>query len=559
MISGAKILLDELARQGVSTLFGYPGATVLPIYDELYSSPLRHILVRHEQAAAHAADGFARAGGRTGVCIATSGPGACNLVTGIATAYMDSSPVVAITGQVPTTLLGNDAFQEADITGIMMPVTKHGYLVRKTEDLQRTVREAFRLAGSGRKGPVLIDIPKDVSTGLIDEELLCDRETRSPRGYRPHTSGHLPQLKKAAELIAASHRPVIYAGGGIISAEASADLVRLAETLSAPVATTLMGLGAVPFDHPLFLGMPGMHGSPAANYAIHNCDLLVAIGVRFDDRVTGKIADFAPHARVIHIDIDPAEIGKNHPVDIPVVGDAGEVIRQLIAHFPAKRAKNDWNTTCTGWKTGHPLHYNNDGRLHPQSVIKAISDLTRGNAIIVTDVGQHQMWTAQHYGFCHPRNLITSGGLGTMGFALPAAIGAQVARPKETVIAIAGDGGFQMNIQELATVAQYRLPVKMIVIKNRFLGMVRQWQELFCDRRYSGTELPQQDFCAIAKAYGIDAVRVESYEEITPALRDVLDAEGPVLLDCITEREDNVYPMVPAGAGIHEMLGIGEP
>ncbi|MDD1701670.1 MAG: biosynthetic-type acetolactate synthase large subunit [Methanoregula sp.] len=563
MKSGAKILIGEIERQGVSTLFGYPGATVLPIYDELWSSHLTHILVRHEPAAAHAADGYARASGRTGVCVATSGPGACNLVTGIATAYMDSSPVVAITGQVPTTLLGNDAFQEADITGIMMPVTKHGYLVRRTEDLRGVIREAFHLAGTGRKGPVLVDIPKDVSANCIEDDEDSGRSCPGIfpvlRGYRPQCEGHRQQVQKAARAIAASERPLIYAGGGIIAAGASGDLVRLAGRLNAPVTTTLMALGAVPFDHPLFLGMPGMHGTPAANYAIHECDLLLAVGVRFDDRVTGNILEFAPHARVVHIDIDPAEIGKNHAVDIPIVGDAGDVLRQLFAFFPKDRAAGAWNRRITEWKTSHPLRYRKDGLLHPQFVIKTLSDLTRGKAVIVSDVGQHQMWTARHYGFCHPRNWITSGGLGTMGFALPAAIGAQLARPGEQIISIAGDGGFQMNIQELATIAQYRLPVKMIVLNNRFLGMVRQWQELFCDRRYSCTELPQTDFSAIAKAYGIDAVRVESCDEVLPVLREALLANGPVLVDCIIEREDNVYPMVPAGAGIHEMLGIEEP
>jgi len=554
MKTGAKILIEGLQREGVETIFGYPGGVVLPIYDELYDSSLRHILVRHEQAAAHAADGFARASGRVGVCLATSGPGACNLVTGIATAYMDSVPIVAITGQVPTSLLGNDAFQESDITGITLPVTKHNYLVKRTEDLGRVIREAFYIAGTGRKGPVLVDIPKDVSTRSIEYE-FPGPEPVTLRGYQPTIRGHAKQIDKALEMILEAEQPVIYAGGGVISSDAAGELVQLAETLMIPVTTTLMGLGALPCDHPLNLGMLGMHGTRSANYAITESDLLIAIGVRFDDRVTGKLDSFASHARIIHIDIDPAEIGKNKKVDVPIVGDVRSVLQDMLAKIQKKKAYDRWLTRIRGWKEKHPLQYCCDGTLRPQYVVEQLSNILKGEGIIVSEVGQNQMWTAQYYCFRKPRTWITSGGLGTMGYGFPAAIGAQFACPDEVVFDIAGDGSFQMNIQELSTVASNKIPVKVAILNNRFLGMVRQWQELFHNRRYSFTELPSVDFVKVAQAYGVDGIRVESCDEVVPAIKTAIETDGPFVLDFRVEREENVFPMVPAGAAINEMIG----
>jgi acetolactate synthase-1/2/3 large subunit len=554
MKTGAKILIEGLQREGVETIFGYPGGVVLPIYDELYHSSLRHILVRHEQAAAHAADGFARASGRVGVCLATSGPGACNLVTGIATAYMDSVPIVAITGQVPTSLLGNDAFQESDITGITLPITKHNYLVKRTEDLGHVLREAFFIAGTGRKGPVLIDIPKDVSNKPIEYEFPGEEQV-SLRGYQPTVRGHAKQIDKAEEVIFEAERPIIYAGGGVIASDASQELVALAETLMIPVTTTLMGLGAVPCDHPLNLGMLGMHGTRYANYAVTECDLLVGIGVRFDDRVTGKLDTFAPHARIVHIDIDPAEIGKNKKVDIPIVGDVKSVLQDMLGKIQKKKAYDKWLSRVKGWKEKYPLSYKKDGTLRPQFIVEQLSGLLKGNGIIVSEVGQNQMWTAQYYCFRKPRTWITSGGLGTMGYGLPAAMGAHFACPDEVVFDIAGDGSFQMNIQELSTVATNKIPVKVAILNNRFLGMVRQWQELFHDRRYSHTELPPVDFVKVANAYGVDGIRVESCEEVLPALKAAIETDGPFVIDFRVEREENVFPMVPAGAAINEMIG----
>jgi acetolactate synthase-1/2/3 large subunit len=554
MKTGAKILVEGLQREGVETIFGYPGGVVLPIYDELYDSSLRHILVRHEQAAAHAADGFARASGRVGVCLATSGPGACNLVTGIATAYMDSVPIVAITGQVPTSLLGNDAFQESDITGITLPITKHNYLVKRTEDLGRVLREAFYIAGTGRKGPVLIDIPKDVSMKAIDYE-HPGPEPVSLRGYQPTVRGHAKQIDKAIEMILEAEQPVIYAGGGVIASDASEELVRLAETLMIPVTTTLMGLGAIPCDHPLNLGMLGMHGTRSANYAVTESDLLLAIGARFDDRVTGKLESFASHARIIHIDIDPAEIGKNKKVDVPIVGDVRSVLQDMLAKIQKKKVYDKWLSRIRGWKEKHPLQYTCDGALRPQYVVEQLSEILKGEGIIVSEVGQNQMWTAQYFCFRKPRTWITSGGLGTMGYGFPAAIGAQFACPGEVVFDIAGDGSFQMNIQELSTVASNRIPVKVAILNNRFLGMVRQWQELFHNRRYSFTELPPVDFVKVANAYGVDGIRVESCDEVVPSLKAAIETDGPFVLDFRVEREENVFPMVPAGAAINEMIG----
>jgi acetolactate synthase-1/2/3 large subunit len=555
MKTGAKLLIESLQREGVDTLFGYPGGSVLPIYDELYDSPLRHILVRHEQAAAHAADGYARASGRVGVCLATSGPGACNLVTGIATAYMDSIPVVAITGQVPTTMLGNDAFQESDIQGITMPVTKHNYLVKETSDIPRVVKEAFYIAGTGRQGPVLIDLPKDVNTRSVKEPVVPEKVEL--RGYNPTYKGHKRQIDKAIELITAAERPLIYAGGGVISSNASPELVGFASAHGIPVTTTLMGLGCIPCDHPLNLGMLGMHGTEYANFAVTECDLLIAIGVRFDDRVTGRIETFAPHAKVIHIDIDPAEIGKNKRVDVPIVGDIKSVLTDVIAGLAKKNACEAWQKRIKHWKQHHPLRYGNDKDdcLHPQFILQQMNELLKGEAVIVSEVGQNQMWTAQYFCFRHPRTWITSGGLGTMGYGFPAAIGAHFARPDLPVFDVAGDGSIQMNIQEMGTAAQYNIPVKIAILNNMYLGMVRQWQELFYDRRYSYTELPPVEFVKIAQAYGIEGIKVESCDEVMPALRAAVDHDGPFVLDFRIEREENVFPMVPAGAAINEMIG----
>jgi acetolactate synthase I/II/III large subunit len=553
MKSGAKILIEGLEREGVETIFGYPGGVVLPIYDELYNAPIRHILVRHEQAAAHAADGFARASGRVGVCLATSGPGACNLVTGIATAYMDSVPIVALTGQVPTNLLGNDAFQEADISGITLPITKHSYLVKDTRDLSRVVREAFYIAKTGRPGPVLIDLPKDIATNQVEDVPLAGPV--SLRGYQPTLKGHARQIEKALALLDAAERPVIYAGGGIIASNASGELLDLAERFMIPVTTTLMGIGAIPCDHPLNLGMLGMHGTEYANFAITECDLLLAIGARFDDRVTGKVSTFAPHAKIIDIDVDPAEIGKNKAIDVPIVGDARSILQAMLQKIEKRGGRENWLEKIRMWKKKHPLKYKDDGKLRPQYIIQQLSDLLKGEGIIVSEVGQNQMWTAQYYCFRKPRSWLTSGGLGTMGYGFPASMGAHFARPDEVVFDIAGDGSFQMNIQELGTVSHYKIPVKVAILNNMFLGMVRQWQELFYDRRYSFTELPSVDFAKIAAAYGVDGMRVESPDEVREALSTAIETEGPFVLDFRIEREENVFPMVPAGAAINEMIG----
>ena len=558
MKTGARTLIEALQREGVDTIFGYPGGVVLPIYDELYDSSIRHILVRHEQAAAHAADGYARASGRVGVCLATSGPGACNLVTGIATAYMDSIPIVALTGQVPTALLGNDAFQESDITGITMPITKHNYLVKNAADIDRVVKEAFYIAGTGRPGPVLIDLPKDVSTGEVDEASSPPAAV-SLRGYQPTYEGHVRQIDKAVDLIAEAERPLVYAGGGVILSGASAELREFIETAAIPVTTTLMGLGAIPGDHPLNLGMLGMHGTAAANFAVTECDLLVAIGVRFDDRVTGKIEAFAPNARIIHIDIDPAEIGKNKKVDLPIVGDVGRVLRAMLARMKKRGDTANWVNRTGTWKAQFPPAYRDDDRLRPQYIIQQLSDLMKGEGIVVSEVGQNQMWTALYYCFRKPRSWITSGGLGTMGYGFPAAIGAHFARPGETVVDVAGDGSFQMNIQELATVAHNNIPVKVVILNNMYLGMVRQWQELFYERRYAYTELSPVDFVKVANAYGVEGMRVEEKADVRGALETALSHDGPFVLNFRIEREENVFPMVPAGAAINEMIGVRNP
>jgi acetolactate synthase-1/2/3 large subunit len=551
-IKGAKALIKCLEKEGVDILFGYPGGQIIPFYNELYDSNMRHILVRHEQAAAHAADGYARATGKIGVCVSTSGPGATNLVTGIATAYMDSVPIVALTGQVPTSMIGNDAFQEADITGITQPITKHNYLVQDAKELPRILKEAFHIAYTGRPGPVLIDLPKDIQNTEID---FYYPEKVEMRGYKPTYKGNIQQIKRAAEEILNSSMPVIYAGGGVISSNSSCELVELAETINAPVTTTLMGISSIPTDHPLYIGMLGMHGSKYANYAVQESDLIIAVGARFDDRVTGKLESFAPNARVIHIDVDPAEISKNVKVHIPIVGDAKQVLKSLNKYV--KRCNSEaWIEKINKWKKEYPLTYKQmspDGVM-PQFVIEQISKVCN-DAIIVTEVGQHQMWAAQYFNYRKPRTFITSGGLGTMGYGFPAAMGAKVGRPDKTVIDIAGDGSFQMNSQELATVVQNKIPVVVVILNNGYLGMVRQWQELFYERRYSCTFIKGSvDFVKLAEAYGALGLRAERPSEVGPAIEEAVRSGRPAVVDVIVECEANVYPMVPAGAAINEIL-----
>lgn len=551
-LSGAQILIKSLIEEGVDTIFGYPGGAVLPIYDALYDSDLRHILTRHEQGAIHAADGYARATGRPGVCIATSGPGATNLVTGLANAYMDSVPLVAFTGQVVRSMLGRDAFQEADITGITQPITKHNYLVKDAADMAEIVHKAFHIATTGRPGPVLVDIPKDVSAEEVD---YTKPGPISLRGYKPTVKGNIAAVNRAAKAIMQSERPVIYAGGGVINANASEELKKLAELIVAPVTTTLMGLGAFPEDHPLSLGMLGMHGTKAANYAVCDCDLLIAIGARFDDRVTGKVESFAPEAKIIHIDVDPAEIGKNVRVDFPIVGDVKVVLNQLLERLE-KKLPGAWQDKVKQWKKEYPLRYDlKDGKaIKPQHLAKKIHEVTEGKAIIATEVGQNQMWAAQFYTYTRPRSFISSGGLGTMGYGFPAAIGAQVGCPKDIVFDIAGDGSIQMNIQELATAVYYELPVNVAILNNGYLGMVRQWQELFYNRRYSHTPITAPDFVKLAEAYDAEGYRAEKPEDIEPVLKQAIESSKPVIIDFIVEPEENVMPMVPPGGEIKNML-----
>ncbi len=552
-MTGAKAIIECLYRENVDIIFGYPGGVLLPLYDEIYDSSLRHILVRHEQAAAHAAEGYARATGKVGVCLATSGPGATNLVTGIANAYMDSIPMVAFTGQVPSSMIGNDAFQEANITGITLPITKHNYLVKDAKDLPRIIKEAFHIASTGRPGPVLIDLPKDVTTDLID---FSYPDTVELRGYKPTYKGNTQQIKRAAAAIEKAKRPVIYAGGGVIGSQASKELLQFAETIRAPVTTTLTGISAFPASNELFIGMPGMHGTKYANYAIQESDLLIAVGARFDDRVTGKLQSFAPNASVIHIDIDPAEISKNVKVQIPIVGDAKQILKSLNKYV--KPCDTDpWLAKIKDWKEKYPLHYVDDpSTIKPQYIVEQIYE-TCPEALIVTEVGQHQMWAAQYFKYEIPRSFISSGGLGTMGYGFPAAIGAKLGRPDRVVFDIAGDGSFQMSSQELATAVQNDIPVIIALLNNGCLGMVRQWQELFFEKRYSHTIIEDSvDFVKLAEAYGALGIRVTEHSQVRPAIQQAIAAGKPTIIEFVVEREENVSPMVPAGAAINEILDL---
>ncbi|MFH1397263.1 MAG: biosynthetic-type acetolactate synthase large subunit [Candidatus Omnitrophota bacterium] len=551
-MTGAEILLECLKREGVEHIFGYPGGQVLPIFDKLYDSSVKLILTRHEQGAAHAAEGYARATGKVGVCLATSGPGATNLTTGIADAYMDSIPMVAITGQVKSFLIGNDAFQEADVTGITRPITKHNYLVKDTKDLARIIREAFYIASTGRPGPVLIDIPSDVQMQNI--EFVWPEEVNI-RGYKPTYFGHPGQIKKSARLISQSKRPIIYAGGGVITSGAAQELKALAEKINVPVTMTLMGLGGFPGTHPLCLGMLGMHGTAYANHATIESDLIIAVGARFDDRVTGRIDTFAPSAKVIHIDIDPTSISKNVKVDIPIVGDAKNILGQLIEEIKKAPDTVEWLKTVDSWKKKHPLKYKiGEAKIKPQYVIEQLYDVTKGDVIVTTEVGQNQMWAAQWFTYIYPRTFISSGGLGTMGFGFPAAIGAKIGCPNKQVIDIAGDGSIQMNIQELATCVANKINVKVFILNNGYLGMVRQWQELFYKKRYSYTPIYSPDFVKLAESYGAVGIRVNKKEQVRPAIEKALDADNVVFVDIAVDPEENVWPMVPAGEAINRMI-----
>jgi acetolactate synthase I/II/III large subunit len=560
-ISGAYAFIEALRCEGVKHVFGYPGGAVLDIFDAIVDAPdIQFILSRHEQGAVHAADGYARASGKVGVCLVTSGPGATNTVTGIATACMDSIPIVVFTGQVSTNLIGNDAFQEADIVGITRPCTKHNYLVKDVADLPRVVKEAFFIAASGRPGPVLVDIPKDVMKDLVSfktSEKVC------LEGYSPTYKGHQGQIKRIVGTVLKSKRAVIYAGGGVVLSNASDELITFARKMHIPVTTTLMGMGVFPADDPLSLGMLGMHGTYAANMAVTEADCLIAIGARFDDRVTGKVDEFAHKAKIIHIDIDPTSISKNVKVDIPVVGDCKIALEDMLAELSGKdkdinelhKGIEPWIDMICTWKKEQPLRYEMSSAIKPQYVIEKINEIAPDDTIITTEVGQNQMWTAQFYKFKGPRLFLTSGGLGTMGYGFPAAIGAQVAFPDRTVIDIAGDGSIQMNIQELATVVQYELPVKVMIINNGFLGMVRQWQSLFYKGRYSHTSLAvSPDFVKLAEAYGAHGLRTKEPGEVADVIKEALSIKGPVFVDFVVEPEEDVYPMVPAGAPINNML-----
>ncbi|MCD7032874.1 acetolactate synthase large subunit [Metabacillus sp. GX 13764] len=554
-MTGGNMLVEALRREKVEAVFGYPGGAVLPLYDKLYDSGLNHILTRHEQGAIHAAEGYARISGKPGVVIATSGPGATNLVTGLADAMIDSLPLVVFTGQVATTVIGTDAFQEADVLGITMPVTKHNVQARNVEELPQLIKEAFHIATTGRPGPVLIDIPKDiaVSEGEFNYDLPLDLP-----GYQPNTAPNHLQIRKLVEAVSRAKKPVILAGAGVLHANASEYLKKYAEQQEIPVAHTLLGLGGFPGDHPLFLGMAGMHGTYAANMAIYECDLLINIGARFDDRLTGNLDDFAKYATVAHIDIDPAEIGKNVPTKIPVVGDAKKVLMQLLHEDGKKADGKEWLKKQEETKAKYPLWYNqSDDIIKPQQLIQMIFQATQGDAIVTTDVGQHQMWAAQFYSFQKPDSWVTSGGLGTMGFGLPSAIGAQLADPKRQVVAVVGDGGFQMTLQELSVIYELNLPIKIVVLNNQSLGMVRQWQEIFYEERYSHSKfVSQPHFEKLAEAYGIKGLTISSLPEANEKLESALTSPEPMLINVLVEPEENVYPMIAPGKGIHQMAGI---
>jgi len=557
-ITGAKIIMEILKEEGVDTVFGITGGAAIEMYDELAKTDIQHIMVRHEQGAVHAADGYARAKKDVGVCLVTSGPGATNTVSGIASAYMDSIPLVVFTAQVPTSLIGNDAFQEVDIVGITRPCTKHNYLVRNIEDLARTVKEAFYIARSGRPGPVLVDIPKDISQTTTNYK---PSPRPSLKSYNPTYRPNIRQLKWAIKLITEAKKPVIFAGGGVILSGAARELTKFARRLKAPVTGTLMGLGAFPGTDKLWLGMLGMHGTYRANMSVQSCDLLIGIGVRFDDRVTGKVGTFAPHAKIIHIDIDPTSIRKNIPVTIPVVGDCKISLAELNRLMAKesftidKKGNKLWLDQIEEWNSTTPLSYDQKDTIKPQYVVAKLYELTQGKAIITTEVGQNQMWAAQYYHFDQPNCFITSGGLGCMGFGFPAAIGAQVACPDKLVVDIAGDGSIQMNIQELATAMQYKLPVKIVILNNRYLGMVRQWQELFYDKRYASTDIElAPDFVKLVESYGGVGMRATRPEEVEPVLKEGLGTPSLVIMDFLVEREEGVYPMVPSGAPITDML-----
>ena len=561
MIRGARILLETLKRLGVTDIFGYPGGAVIPIYNEIYDfEGINHYLARHELGAAHEADGYARASGKCGVCLATSGPGATNLVTGIMTAHMDSIPLLAITGQVCSHLLGKDAFQESDIVGITMPVTKNNYLVKDIRDMIRTVKEAYYLATTGRPGPVLVDITRDAQLDVISHEEFeaIFNEPISIEGYDPNYIGHPKQIKKAIDLLKGAKRPLIIAGHGVLLSNATEELYKLATTCQVPVVNTLLGLGSFPGEHQLSLGMLGMHGTVYANYAVNEADVVLALGIRFDDRIAGVPKEFCKDATIIHVDIDPAEIGKNKIIDIPIVGDLKHVLNEMN-HELTPQTHESWLERIREWREEYPIRVRpHEGTsLLPQKVIQEIDNIVKGNAIVVTDVGQHQMWTSQFITFSKPNTIITSGGAGTMGFGLPAAIGAQVAQPDKKVVLITGDGGLQMNSQELLLLKAYNIPVKVVIINNGYLGMVRQWQELFNQHRYSFVDLEvNPDFETLAKAYGVQGVTLSTIEDLRSQLRDLILSDEPVVINCVVEREENVFPMIPAGCTAKDMMGL---
>ncbi len=556
--NGADVFIETLKKHQVEVVFGYPGGAVLPIYDALHKNPIKHILARHEQGAIHAAEGYARVSGKVGVVIATSGPGATNVVTGIADAMMDSIPLVVFTGQVATTVIGTDAFQEADIIGITQPITKHNYQVKDVADFPRIMNEAFHIASTGRPGPVVVDIPKNIATGIFTPR-EGETEAVNLPGYQPTTTPNFLQIQKAAQAISTAKQPLILAGAGVLFANASEQLKELAEKYQIPITNTLLGLGSIEGTHPLFLGMAGMHGTYTANMAIQTCDLLINIGARFDDRLTGNLNYFAPNAKVIHIDIDPAEIGKNVPTEIPIVADAKEALEALLHQNAPNGNTAAWLESLKVNQEQYPLHYDASGDrgLLPQQVLELVQEYTNGEAVVTTDVGQHQMWTAQYYKFRKPHNWVTSGGLGTMGFGFPAAIGAQIAKPDAKVVSIVGDAGFQMTLQELSLLQEMRIPVKVIILNNQALGMVRQWQETFHGERYSHSLIPvQPDFIKLAAAYDIKGYRIETYEEAKVQLKEALESDEPVLIDCRVVQKESVLPMVVPGTALHEMIGV---